>query len=84
MCVLRSEGVPRINIDLSDDSLANWHAFARRHGMTLAALLEVMGRHIDDSVIHARVLKRIEEEGRDLAHERRRKGGPRRKAQPDA
>lgn len=62
-------------MNVSDASHAGWHDFARKHGMSLAVLLEVMGRHLDE-VIDAKAFKPVEDEGRDLAHQRRRAGGP--------
>lgn len=62
--------------NVSDESHDGWRAFAQQLGMTQAAMFEVLGRHIDVDVIRPDVVKRIEEEGRALAAERARKGGP--------
>lgn len=69
--------VARLNLEVSDEAHAGWTAFAKRHGMSVSVLFEILGRHLTDDVFKADVLRRLAEEGRDLTHERRRAGGPR-------
>lgn len=68
-----------VNLKLSDESHDGWSRFTREHGVSLAVLLEVLGRHINDDVFRVAARDRIISEARDLTHERRRAGGPRRR-----
>lgn len=47
--------------------------------MSVTVLLDVLGRHLNDRAFAPKALDKIVKEGRDLSHERRRAGGPRRK-----
>jgi hypothetical protein len=71
--------VPGINVNISDEAHAGWSRFAAEHGISMAVLFEVLGRHLADDVLRPDVLETIVREGRELTHERRRAGGPRRK-----
>lgn len=53
-------------MNISDEAHAGWSRFAAQHGMSLAVLLEVLGRYIE----------RIASEGRELTAQRRKAGGP--------
>lgn len=64
---------------MSDDAHEGWSQFAKRHGMSVSVLLEVLGRRLDDSLFKSDALRALAEEGRDLTHERRRAGGPRKR-----
>lgn len=71
--------MPGINLNVSDESHAGWTRFAAEQGVSLAVLLEVLGRHLNDDVLRPEALDAIVREARQLTHERRRHGGPRRK-----
>lgn len=64
-------------MEVSDEAHAGWTEFAKRHGISVTVLLEVIGRHLADDLLTPKALQRIVEEGRELTHERRRAGGPR-------
>lgn len=74
---LPSDFVAGINLDISEESHDGWRTLAQQLGMPQRVMFEVLGRYINTEVIHPDVLKRVEEEGRALAAERARKGGPR-------
>lgn len=63
-------------MDLSDAAHDGWRTLAMRLGMTQAAMFEVLGRHLTTEAIDPDVLRTVEAEGRELAAERARKGGP--------
>lgn len=64
---------------LSEEAHDGWRALAQRLGMTQTAMFEVLGRYMTYEQIHPDVIRKVEEEGRALAAERARKGGPKRK-----
>lgn len=46
--------VKRVNAQLSDEAWAGWHAFARYHGVSVTALLEVAGQILDTDAVDVR------------------------------
>lgn len=81
---LPSGAVPELRLNLSDEAHDGWHAFARRHGISMAVLFEVLGRHLhDEDLMTKQGLERLVTEGRELTHERRRAGGPKPKPKDD-
>ena len=62
-------------MNVSDESHEGWSRFAAQHGMSLAVLLEVLGRHLDEALT-GETLERIAVEGRELTAQRRKAGGP--------
>lgn len=69
-------GRARLNLDVSEESHAGFTEFAKRHGMSVSVLLDVLGRHLDDDSFKQAALHQMIAEGRELTHERRRAGGP--------
>lgn len=63
-------------MELSDESHGGWRTLAQTLGMPQRVMFEVLGRHIDVDALHPDIVKLVEEEGRALAAERARKGGP--------
>lgn len=76
---LRSGSVRRINVMVSDESHEGWHRFAAEHGLTVASMLEVLGRRID--ALPPDVRDQLVAEARQVAADRRRLGGPKKKPQ---
>ena len=76
-CVLRSDVVARgLHVRISDEGHDGWMRFCASHGVTLTALLEVVGRKGPATVFGPKQDALIRE-ARELAHERRAAGGPR-------
>lgn len=71
--------MPGISLSVSDDARDGWNYFAAEQGSSLAALLEVLGRHLVDDPFRPEALELIGREARTLTAERRRAGGPRKK-----
>lgn len=79
---LPSGAVAGLRLILSEEAHDGWRALAQRLGMTQAAMFEMLGRYVTYEQIHPDVIRKVEEEGRALAAERARKGGPKPKKKP--
>lgn len=70
---------PALNVNLSEEALAGWHAFAGAQGVTVTALAEVLGRRLgalaDQRGRLPRLLADAVGEARPLAVERRSRRG---------
>lgn len=66
-------------MNLSEEAHEGWTQFAARHGLTLAALFEVLGLVDLDDALKQRALDKIVTDAREIAHERRRAGGPKKR-----
>lgn len=76
---LPSVVVPGINVNVSDESHRGWAGLAKKLGVSQQVMFDVLGRHIADGTLDLDVPDEIAQEARDLTHERRRAGGPRKK-----
>jgi hypothetical protein len=76
--VLRSGVVPEIHVKLSEEAHDGWTRFAIEQGVTITALVELLGRRMADGK-PVRIDDRLVRDARALAHERRRAGGPRKR-----
>jgi hypothetical protein len=70
--------VPDVHVKLSEEAHDGWTRFAVEQGVTITALVELLGRRMADGK-PVRVDDRLIRQARALAHERRRAGGPRKK-----
>ena len=66
---------PLVHVNLSPEAKAAWDSFTARHGFSMAAWLEVVGRNLD-TAFAPKTFDRLVIEARELTHERRRAGGP--------
>lgn len=71
---------PVIHVNVTEAAHQAYSGFAAQHGVTLAAFVEVLGLHINDAFPDATLAKLVTE-ARELAHARRRAGGPRKASQ---
>lgn len=71
--------MPGINVSVSDAARDGWANLAKTLGASQQVMFDVLGRHLEDGTLSIDVPATIAAEARELTHERRRLGGPRRR-----